>query len=95
VHAIVLKGRWLYLEHDWVAEQGSYAFEPAGETHTLVVPEGVDEMITWFHVTGGYTYVDPQGVAVGYEDVFTKLEAARAHYKRIGLPDDHIQQFIR
>ena len=95
VHAIVLKGRWLYLEHDWVAEQGSYAFEPAGETHTLVVPEGVDEMITWFHVTGGYTYVDPQGVAVGYEDVFTKLEAARAHYKRIGLPDDHIRQFIR
>jgi 2,4'-dihydroxyacetophenone dioxygenase len=95
VHAIVLKGRWLYLEHDWVAEEGSYAHEPAGETHTLVVPEGVDEMITWFHVTGGYTYVDPQGVAVGYEDVFTKLEAAQRHYKELGLPDDYIKQFIR
>jgi 2,4'-dihydroxyacetophenone dioxygenase len=22
VHAIVLKGKWYYLEHDWVAEQG-------------------------------------------------------------------------
>lgn len=95
VHAMVLKGRWQYLEHDWVAEEGSYAFEPAGETHTLVVPEGVDEMITWFHVTGGYTYVDPQGVAVGYEDVFTKLEAAQAHYKTLKLPGNYIEKFIR
>lgn len=95
VHAIVLKGRWRYLEHDWVAEQYSCAFEPPGETHTLVVPEGVEEMITWFHVTGGYTYVDPQGVAVGYEDVFTKLEAARNHYKAIGLGEDYVERFIR
>jgi quercetin dioxygenase-like cupin family protein len=95
VHAMVLKGRWYYLEHDWVAEEGSFAFEPPGETHTLVVPEDVEEMITWFHVQGGYTYVDPQGVAVGYEDVFTKLETARAHYKKLGLPDDYIEQFIR
>lgn len=95
VHAIVLRGCWRYLEHDWVAEEGSYAYEPAGETHTLVVPEGVPEMITWFHVTGGYTYVDPQGMAVGYEDVFTKLEAARKHYKAIGLPDNYVEQFIR
>jgi quercetin dioxygenase-like cupin family protein len=95
VHALVLKGRWQYLEHDWIAEEGSYAHEPAGETHTLVVPEGVTEMITWFHVTGGYTYVDPHGVAVGYEDVFTKLEAARKHYKDLGLPDNYIEKFIR
>ena len=24
VHAHVIKGKWLYLEHDWVAEEGSY-----------------------------------------------------------------------
>jgi hypothetical protein len=46
VHAIVLKGRWYYLEHDWVADEGSFAFEPPGETHTLFVPEDVEEMIT-------------------------------------------------
>jgi hypothetical protein len=91
----VLKGRWYYLEHDWVASEGSFAYEPPGETHTLFVPQDVEEMITWFHVQGGYTYVDPQGVAVGYEDVFTKLEAARKHYKELGLPDDYIEQFIR
>jgi 2,4'-dihydroxyacetophenone dioxygenase len=95
VHAMVLRGRWYYLEHDWVAEQNSYAFEPAGETHTLYVPEDVPEMITWFHVTGGYTYVDPQGVAQGYEDVFTKIEATRKHYASIGLPEDAIKKIIR
>lgn len=31
VHGWVLKGRWAYLEHDWVAEEGSYVFEPPGE----------------------------------------------------------------
>ena len=95
VHALVLRGRWRYLEHDWIAEEGSYAYEPAGETHTLVVPEGVPEMITWFHVTGGYSYVDPQGIAQGYEDVFTKLDAARRHFASIGLGADYAQQFVR
>ncbi|RKP51978.1 2,4'-dihydroxyacetophenone dioxygenase family protein [Pararobbsia silviterrae] len=95
VHAMVLKGRWYYLEHDWVAEQGSYAFEPAGETHTLYVPEDVEEMITWFYVTGGYTYVDPHGVAQGYEDVFTKIEATRKHYESIGLPRDRLEALVR
>jgi quercetin dioxygenase-like cupin family protein len=42
VHGFVLKGRWHYLEHDWVAEEGGYVFEPPGETHTLVW-----EKITW------------------------------------------------
>ncbi|MZQ91327.1 cupin [Frigidibacter albus] len=87
VHAFTLRGSWLYLEHDWVATEGSYAFEPPGETHTLVVPDGVTEMITLFHVTGGYTYVDPDGVALGYEDVFTKLENTRRHFEAIGRPD--------
>ncbi|MBU6438468.1 MAG: 2,4'-dihydroxyacetophenone dioxygenase family protein [Betaproteobacteria bacterium] len=95
VHAITLRGAWHYLEHDWVARAGDYAFEPAGETHTLVIPEGVSEMITLFHVTGGYTYVDPQGVALGYEDVFTKLDNARRHYASLGLPPEHVQRFVR
>lgn len=95
VHALVVKGRWYYLEHDWVAEEGSFAFEPPGETHTLFVPEDVEEMVTWFHVQGGYTYVDPQGNAVGYEDVFTKLEAARRHYRAMGLPESELTRLIR
>lgn len=95
VHALTLRGRWRYLEHDWVASAGDYAFEPAGETHTLVVPDDVDEMATLFHVTGGYTYVDPYGVALGYEDVFTKLEKARLYYESLGLGPDYVQRFVR
>ncbi|MDT5064432.1 MAG: 2,4-dihydroxyacetophenone dioxygenase [Mycobacterium sp.] len=95
VVAITLRGRWHYLEHDWWAEQGSMAFEPPGETHTLVVPEDVPEMVTLFHVTGTYVYVDPDGGAVGYEDVFTKVEAARRHYEAVGLGGAFVDQFVR
>jgi quercetin dioxygenase-like cupin family protein len=95
VHGWVLKGRWHYLEHDWMAEAGSYVYEPPGETHTLVVPEGVDEMITYFQVNGVMCYVDPWGKVLGYEDVFTKIEMCRAHYTAVGLGEDYVDQFIR
>jgi len=95
VHAFTLRGTWRYLEHDWIATAGDYAFEPPGETHTLVVPDDVQEMATLFHVTGGYTYVDPQGVALGYEDVFTKLANAAKHYEAIGLGRDYVKRLVR
>jgi quercetin dioxygenase-like cupin family protein len=95
VHSFTLRGHWHYLEHDWVAREGGYAFEPPGETHTLVVPDGVEEMITLFHVSGSYVYVDPDGFPTGYEDVFTKLEAARRHYESVGLGVEHVDRFIR
>ncbi len=95
VHAFVLKGRWYYLEHDWIAEEKSFAYEPPGETHTLYVPEDVTEMITLFIVHGGYTYVDAYGNASGYEDVFTKLESTRAHYQNIGIPMSELEKIIR
>jgi hypothetical protein len=76
-------------------EDGDYVFEPPGETHTLVVSDHVTEMITLFHVTGGYTYVDQSGTALGYEDVFTKLANARAHYERLGLGADYADRYVR
>ena len=69
--------------------------EPPGETHTLEVPDSVDEMVTIFHVTGAYVYVDPQGKAEKIEDVFTKLQMAREHYEKVGLGADFVDQFIR
>jgi quercetin dioxygenase-like cupin family protein len=95
VHAFVLKGSWRYLEHDWVASEGSYVFEPPGETHTLVVDEDVTEMITHFQVNGCMYYVDPWGKNVGYEDVFTKINMCRAHYEAAGLGADFVDQFVR
>ena len=95
VHATVLKGRWHYLEHSWWAEEGSYAFEPPGDIHTLEVPDDVEEMITMFHVTGAYIYVDVDGNTVGVEDVFSKIQKAREHYEAIGLGADYVNQFVR
>lgn len=95
VHGYVLKGRWRYLEHDWIAETGSYVFEPPGETHTLVVPEDVEEMITLFQVNGVMYYVDPDGRGLGFEDVFTKIEMCRKHYAAVGLGAEYVERFIR
>lgn len=95
VHAQVLAGSWYYREHDWIARTGTFVMEPPGETHTLVVPDGVDEMVTWFHVCGGYTYFDEAGRVTGIEDVFTKLEKAREHYARTGLPRQTLDALVR
>ena len=95
VHAHTIRGTWGYKEHAWEAQAGTYVFEPPGETHTLVV--GEEEMITLFHVTGALLYCDPDDPAtvLGFDDVFTKLEKARAHYKHVGLGADYVDQFIR
>lgn len=94
VHAHVLKGRWFYLEHPEVYSEGSFIMEPPGETHTLVVPEDISEMITWFHNTSGYIYLDGQDI-IGHEDVFTKLAAARQHYEEQGLDQRILDRILR
>jgi quercetin dioxygenase-like cupin family protein len=95
VHGYVIKGSWRYLEHDWVATAGMYVFEPPGETHTLVVDEGIEEMITFFNISGAMIYVDEQNRQIGYEDVHTKIAMCREHYIKVGLGADFVNQFIR
>ena len=91
----VIKGRWRYLEHEWVAEEGSFVYEPPGETHTLVVPEDCAEMITFFNIAGAMIYLDESGRQTGYEDVFSKIDMCRAHYAAAGLGTAFVDQFIR
>lgn len=95
VYGYVLKGSWRYLEHDWVAREGSFVYEPPGEIHTLVVEDNVEEMMTLFHVQGALIYVDAEGKQTGYDDVHTKLELARNHFRQCGLGEDYVNQFIR
>ena len=95
VHAYVIKGRWFYPEHDWVANEGSYIFEPPGETHTLTVPDDCDEMITLFTVFGALMYVDPYGKSTGYDDVFTRIALYRKHFEAVGLGADYVRNFMR
>lgn len=96
VHGYVIKGRWRYLEHDWVAETGSYVFEPPGEIHTLTVPEDTPEMITFFNISGRMVYLDQDNKQIGFEDVFTKIDMCKKHYDKVGAPGaDYVEQFVK
>ncbi|HYP84330.1 2,4'-dihydroxyacetophenone dioxygenase family protein [Variovorax sp.] len=97
VTGYVIKGSWRYLEHDWVATEGSFVYEPPGEIHTLVVDEasGAQEMITFFNIHGAMVYVDEDGKHTGYEDVFTKIEMCRTHYEANGLGREYVDRYVR
>jgi quercetin dioxygenase-like cupin family protein len=95
VTGYVIKGRWKYLEHDWIAEEGSFVYEPPGEIHTLTVPADCAEMITFFNISGAMIYLDDAGRTVGYEDVWSKIEMCRSHYAAVGLGSDYVDQFVR
>jgi quercetin dioxygenase-like cupin family protein len=95
VTGYVIRGRWHYLEHDWVAEEGSFVYEPPGEIHTLTVPADCPEMSTVFNISGAMIYVDEAGRQTGYEDVWTKIDMCRRHYAACGLGAGYVEQFIR
>jgi 2,4'-dihydroxyacetophenone dioxygenase len=97
VTGLVLKGAWRYLEHDWVAREGGFVYEPPGEIHTLVVDEavGAQEMITFFNIHGAMIYLDDKGAVTGYEDVFSKIEMCRKHYAGCGLGEKFVDQYVR
>ena len=52
-------------------------------------------MITLFQVNGIMLYVDPDGNALGYEDVFSKITMCRTHYQSCGLGAGYVDRFIR
>jgi quercetin dioxygenase-like cupin family protein len=91
----VIEGRWKYDEHEWVAETGSFVYEPPGEIHCLRVPEDCTRMITFFNILGAMIYLDEDGHQVGYEDTFTKIDMCRRHYASNGLGADYVDQFLR
>jgi 2,4'-dihydroxyacetophenone dioxygenase len=95
VHGYVLKGRWRYLEHTWVASEGSYVFEPPGEVHTLTVDDDCDEMQTMFVICGPVLYIDDEDKVVHVEDNIGLIELARERYAANGLGADFVDQFIR
>ena len=95
VHGFVLKGKWRYLERDWVAEPGSYLYEPPGDIHTLVVDPDCGEMVTLFFNMGALIYCDENGQATGTTDVFDRIDACRRHFEAVGLGGDYVKRFLR
>jgi 2,4'-dihydroxyacetophenone dioxygenase len=90
-----IRGKWHHLEHDWMAGPGTYVYEASGELHTVAVPaDATEPMITFFVVHSGLIYVDKEGKISGYDDAFTILETARAHYRANGLPVEDLDKLI-
>jgi len=94
VHGMVLKGRWRYLEHTWVATEGSYVFEPPGEEHTLTCDDD-DEMQTFFFIDGPVLYVDEDDKVVYVEDNLGLVKQCREHFGNNGLGADFVDALIR
>lgn len=94
VHAFTLKGSWRYLEHDWVAGEGTFVHEPPGEIHTLQADPQTG-MTTFFVTRGALIYTDQDGRQIGYEDVFTRLARFRRHVAEKGLDPAIVDAMIR
>ena len=62
VFAFTQSGSWKYAEYPEVNRAGSYLFEPAGSTHTLIVPEDNTEVTdVWFAISGANLNLDADG----------------------------------
>lgn len=94
VYGYTIEGSWRYLEHDWVAHAGTFIYEPPGERHTLVAHETMG-MMTFFVTRGSLIYTDAAGRQSGYEDVFSRLALARAHWERQGLDPSELDGMMR
>jgi len=98
VHGYTMRGHWRYLEHDWIAKPGTYIYEPAGESHTLVITEDSPEpMMAVFIVEGGLIYLDKptNGSFAAYEDGFTLLDLTRKYYREAGLDVRQLDSLVR
>jgi hypothetical protein len=69
--------------------------KPWGMVPDMVVPDDCTDMVTLFTVNGALIYVDPQGNATGYDDVFARIERYRAHFESVGLGADYVKRFMR
>lgn len=94
VYGYTIEGSWRYLEHDWIANAGTFIYEPPGEMHTLVAHE-TKGMTTFFVTRGSLIYTDAAGRQSGYEDVFSRLALARAHWDEQGLDPAELDGMMR
>jgi hypothetical protein len=89
-----IKGSWKYLEHDWVAHEGSVVFETAATRHTPVaVPLDSDEVITFNIVQGELLYLDENDNVFAVENWKTGLERYLAYCREHGLTAKDITSF--
>lgn len=89
------EGAWGYRERDWVATPGSFVYEAAGDIHSLYIPADPGHMTALFHIYGPLIYLDDDGNAVGYEDVFVRIDKYAEYCRAVGLGEDWVRSMIR
>jgi quercetin dioxygenase-like cupin family protein len=86
VYAFTLSGSWKYEEYPEVNRAGSYLFEPAGSTHTLIVPEdNTEDTDVWFAVWGCNLNLDADGEVESVYDARTIYDGYVALCEAQGL----------
>ena len=60
-----------------------------------IVDEDVEEMITFFNISGCMYYVDEQDRNTGFEDVFIKIDMCRKHYASVGPRAESLRGSVR
>ena len=94
VYGYTIEGSWRYLEHDWIANAGTFIYDPPGEMHTLVADDRLG-MTTFFVTRGSLIYTDAAGRQSGYEDVFSRLALTRGHWAEQGLDPAELDGVMR
>ena len=91
VFAFTQSGAWKYEEYPEVNTAGSYLFEPAGSTHTLVVPDTNTEVTdVWFAIYGANLNLDADGNVELVIDAGMVLDFYRALCAEQGIADPPI-----
>jgi len=84
---IPLAGTWKYLEYPESSLANSYLYEPAGSSHTLVVPEDSPEPAdVIFIVHGSNLELDEKGAVAGITDAAAIARAYLRACSELGLP---------
>ncbi|WP_077003127.1 2,4'-dihydroxyacetophenone dioxygenase family protein [Variovorax sp. KK3] len=87
VYAWTLAGTWKYIEYPEASTANSFLYEPAGSTHTLVVPEDSPEPAdVIFIVHGSNVELDEDGKIVGVTDAAAIARAYLRACEEQGLP---------
>lgn len=93
VYSYTLQGSWGYLEHDWVANAGTFIWEPPGEMHTLNMYE--DNTIALYIMHGGLVSLDENDNPIHSENCLSLLGYCDQYYRDNGFGEDYVKRFIR
>lgn len=88
-----LQGRWSYVEHDWIAEEGSLVYETTASQHT---PRSHDkEVITLNIVRGDSEYLDADGNVLAKENWKTHMDRYLAYCESQGITPKDLTSFAK